>query len=168
MIARLAALLLALVLGLSACGASTSDEAASGASERPAYADNAGEAGAEQFAGYWVDTLNEATTSGDTKTFKSLAAPDCKACLDFAKRLDTIYGSGGHVETDGWQIEKIVPEAGATDDEAGLMVTVQIAEQQVFAEKGAKPQTYPGGRQGFRLHLVRNDGEWHVQDLSPR
>ncbi len=168
MIARLAAVSLALVIGLSGCGSSSSGAADADVSERPAYADNAGRAGAEQFADYWVETLNEATDTGNTKTFRSLAAPECTACSDFADQLDTIYDEGGHVETDGWSLDKVVPEAGATDDEVGLLLTVDVAPQKVFADKNAKPQTFKGGKQAFRLHVERTDGDWHVTELSPR
>jgi hypothetical protein len=154
-----------LLFSTAACG---SDDPANTAGERPAYADNEGEAGAEQFVGYWTDTLNEATTSGDTQELKSLAADDCTACADFAGQLDKIYADGGHVESDGWAINKVVPEAGATGDEVGLMVTFDVSPQTVYPTKKAKPQEFPGGTQGFRFHLVRDGGDWAVQDLSPR
>ena len=168
----LAALTAVLLLSFTAaCGSddNSSDESSGSADgERPAYADNAGEAGAQQFVTYWTDTLNKATTSGKTAELKALATDDCDACADFAGQLDKIYADGGHVESDGWTVDKMVPEAGATDDEVGLMVTFDVAPQKVFATKDAKPQEFEGGQQGFRFHLVREDGDWAVQDLSPR
>jgi hypothetical protein len=156
------------VLLLSTTAACGSDEPADTAAARPAYADNGGQAGAEQFVGFWTDTLNEATTSGETKQLKSLADEQCSACADFAGQLDQIYADGGHVESDGWSINKVVPEAGATSDEVGLMVTFDVSPQTVYLKKNAKPQEFPGGTQGFRFHLVREGGDWAVQDLSPR
>lgn len=156
------------VLLLSSTAACGSDDPADTTGERPAYADNAGRAGAEQFVGFWTDTLNEATASGDTQELKSLAAADCTACADFAGQLDKIYAAGGHVESDGWAVNKVVPEAGATDDEVGLMVTFDVSPQTVYLKKKSKPQEFPGGTQGFRFHLIREDGDWAVQDLSPR
>lgn len=165
MLSRIAAALSAvLLLSLAACGGD--DEPA--ADEVPAYADNAGEAGAEQFVGYWTDTLNTATASGETEDLKALAAPQCQACTDFAAQLDQIYADGGRVESEGWEINKIVPEAGATDDEVGLLVTFAVSPQKVFESEDAKPQKFEGGNQGFRFHLVRDEGTWQVQDLTPR
>ena len=165
MLSRIAAALSAvLLLSLAACGGD--DEPT--ADEVPAYADNAGEAGAEQFVGYWTDTLNTATASGETEDLKALASPECQACTDFATQLDQIYAGGGHVESGGWEINKIVPEAGATDDEVGLLVTFAVSPQKVFESEDAKPQKFEGGNQGFRFHLVRDEGTWQVQDLTPR
>lgn len=165
----LAALTAVLLLSLTAaCGSDEPEAAESDGGGSPAYADNAGEAGAEQFVGYWTDTLNAATTSGETGKLKSLAAQQCQACSDFAGQLDQIYTAGGHVESDGWAVDRIVPEAGASDDEVGLLVTYQVSPQTVFVSEDAKPQTFEGGKQGFRFHLVRADGEWQVVDLTPR
>jgi hypothetical protein len=165
-LSRIAAALSAvLLLSLAACGGDDDEPAAD---EVPAYADNAGEAGAEQFVGYWTDTLNTATASGETEDLKALATPACQACTDFTTQLDQIYAAGGHVESEGWEINKIVPEAGATDDEVGLLVTFAVSPQKVYESEDAKPQTFEGGNQGFRFHLVRDEGNWQVQDLTPR
>lgn len=167
MLSRIAAISVALLLSLTACGG---EEQPSTQSENdvPAFADNPGQAGAEQFVGFWTDTLNEATTSGDTKQLKTLAADACKACGEFAAQLDRIYAAGGHVESDGWEIEEIVPEAGGTENEVGLLVTFQVAPQDVYKSEDAEVETFDGGRQGFRFHLVREQTEWQVHDLSPR
>jgi Family of unknown function (DUF6318) len=168
-VSRTAAASVVLLLSLTACGGdepATEDPASE--TEVPAFADNEGTAGAEQFVGFWTDTLNEATTSGETEQLKSLSADACKACGDFATQLDRIYAAGGRVESEGWEIHKIVPEAGATDDEVGLMVTFTVSPQKVYESEDAKAQTFEGGNQGFRFHLVREQGEWQVQDLSPR
>jgi hypothetical protein len=157
-----------LLASTAACGSDDPADTQDTAAERPAYADNAGEAGAEQFVGFWTDTLNKATTSGETKELRSLADDECTACTDFAGQLDKIYADGGHVESNGWSINKVVPEAGATDDEVGLMVTFDVSPQTVYVKKNAKPQEFPGGTQGMRFHLVRDGGDWAVQDLSPR
>ena len=157
-----------LLSATAACGSDDPADSAESAAERPAYTDNEGQTGAEQFVGYWTDTLNEATTSGETEQLKSLADDECSACADFAGQLDQIYADGGRVESAGWSINKVVPEAGATNDEVGLMVTFDVSPQTVYATKDAKPQEFPGGTQGFRFHLVREDGDWAVQNLSPR
>lgn len=157
------------VLLLSSTAACSSDDDASGKTdEAPAYADNEGEAGAEQFIGFWTDTLNQATASGETAQLKSLATDECTACADFAGQLDQIYADGGHVESDGWAVNKVVAEAGATANEVGLLVTFDVSPQKVYLKKDAKPKEFQGGSQGFRFHLVREDGDWAVLDLTPR
>ncbi len=61
-----------------------------------------------------------------------------------------------------------MPEAGATDDEVGMLVTFAVSPQTVFESEDAEAQEFEGGNQGFRFHLVREDGSWQVQDLTPR
>jgi hypothetical protein len=155
-----------LLLSLTACGGE--DEPTATESDVPAFADNEGPAGAEQFVGFWTDTLNRATTSGDTEELRSLSADACQACGDFATQLDQIYAAGGRVESDGWEITKVVPEAGATDNEVGLLVTYTVSPQKVYQSEDAKAKKFKGGNQGFRFHLIRDQGEWQVHDLSPR
>ncbi len=163
---RTAAVPVVLLLSLTACGGD--DEPPADEGDVPAFADNEGTAGAEQFLGFWTDTLNEATATGDTEQLKSLSADECTTCDDFAEQLDQIYEAGGRVESDGWEIEKAVPEAGATDNEVGLLVTFSVSPQTVYQTEDAEAQEFEGGNQGFRFHLVREQGEWQVHDLSPR
>lgn len=155
-----------LLLSLTACGGD--EEPPADEKDVPAFADNEGTAGAEQFLGFWTDTLNEATATGDTEKLKSLAADDCTTCDGFAQQLDEIYEAGGRVESDGWEIQKTVPEAGATDNEVGLLVTFSVSPQTVYQTEDAKAQDFEGGNQAFRFELAREDGEWQVQNLSPR
>jgi hypothetical protein len=164
---RLAALVAVPLLALTACGSGDDQPTADG-SDRPDYAENPGQTGAEQFAGFWVDTLNQATESGKTEELRSLAAPSCDTCTDFADQLDTIYDDGGRVESKGWQIDAVVPEKGADEDAVGLLVTVAVSPQKVYASEDAKPQKFPGGDQRFRFQLERQDGDWMVRDLAPR
>ena len=136
--------------------------------ERPGYAGEEGTAGAQQFATYWVETLNEATTSGETAQLRSLAAPECQTCDDFAEQLEEIYGAGGRVEAEGWEIASMTPEAGSSEDTTGLLLQVDVPAQQVYASEDAKVQEFEGGKQGLRMQLVWDDDQWFVANLSPR
>lgn len=168
-IARVSALSLSVVLALPACSASdTTEEPAPATLDRPAYADEEGPSGAEAFAGYWIDTLNEATTSGETERFRSLSTDACVTCSDFADQLDGIYSSGGRVESDGWDVGSVVLEAGASDEMVGMLVTVDVSAQRVFDSADAKAQRYEGGTQAFRFEIIRRDDDWFVDDLSAR
>lgn len=164
MLSRLAAAS-ALVLTLSACGGSDGSDSDS---DRPEFARNPGAAGAQQFADLWVDTLNQATETGDTEELRSLAAPDCETCEVFPAKLEEIYAEGGSIETEDWEIVEMVPEAGSSDDAATVLVTVQIPPQSVVASEGAEPTEVEGGRQAFRMVMERTDGDWFLQEITPR
>lgn len=169
-IARSAALSAVLLLALTACGddASSDSDSDSVAADRPAYANAEGEAGAEKFAGYWVDQVNEATTSGDTEGLRSLGLAGCEVCSDFPQQLDDIYAAGGRVESEDWTVKSVVPEAGATDERVGMLITVTVPPNRVYVDENARAQKFPGGDQRFRMIVVRQDQHWMIQDLNPR
>jgi hypothetical protein len=161
-ISRLAALPAVLLLTLTACGG---DDVAD---SRPEYANEEGRAGAEKFAGYWVDQINVATESGDTKELKSLGLESCDVCTDFPEQLDEIYDAGGRVESQDWAIKTVVPERGATNDRVGMLITVEVPENTVYPTEDADPQTFPGGDQRFRMIVVREEDHWMIKELTPR
>ena len=165
MIRRLAALPAVLLLVLTACAGEDADAVAEA---RPAYANQEGEAGAEKFAGYWVAQMNDASTSGDTDGLRALGLEACEACSDFPQVLEDIYEAGGRVETDEWTVKSVVPEAGATDERVGMLITVTVPPNKVFETENAKPQEYPGGDQRFRMIVVREAQHWMIKDLDPR
>lgn len=167
MISRLAALPAVLLLALTACGGDDSGSD-SIAESRPAYANAEGEAGAEKFAGYWVDQINAATATGDTKELRALGLDSCAVCSDFPQQVEDIYEAGGRVESEDWTIKSLVPEAGATDKQVGMLITVSIPPNTVYVDQDAKPQEFPGGNQRFRMIVVRQAEHWMIKDLNPR
>lgn len=162
-------LTLALLFALASCGGDGGDrEARDGATDGiPAYAQGDTPASAQRFVGYWVDTLNAATTSGDTVQLKKLSTDACTLCTDFIQRLDKIYAAGGHVETDGFSVESTTMEGGFTADHAGMITTLDSAPQTVVEKKGAEKAEHAGGPLRFRFVLDREDGHWVVTDLIP-
>jgi hypothetical protein len=132
----------------------------------PAYVTGNNEKGAQNFARYWIDTLNKATTTGDTKQLKTLQKPSCETCADFTKQLDDIYGAGGHVETDGFKIKKIVNEAGVPAPGAGISVVLTATPQKVYKTKGATPRSLKGGELRLRLIMVRVKNHWSMDRID--
>lgn len=171
MIARLTAAAAVLALALTGCGGSDDTTPAAkkrGGTDVPSYAQNEGRPGAEQFVGYWVNTLNKATEDGDIEKLASLSAPTCRMCASYAMGIDQIYDAGGHVESNGWEIREITHEAGGSDARRVLVVTVDQAPQKVYESKGAKPEKFTGGERMYRMVLSRKGSTWEVQDLAPR
>ena len=136
------------------------------ANHKPSANASANEASAERFASLWVTTLNKATTSGDTTQLKSLGLTSCKVCADFANQLDQIYGAGGHVTSQGWTIETVIPESGATATQRILQIKAKVAPQTVVLKKGAKPKTYKGGEQQIRMVLSFVTNGWKIERID--
>ena len=167
MICRLIVLCLSLVccLALTACS-DDGDGAESDNLGIPAYARSNDEKGTQGFARYWIDTLNEATTSGDTKQLKRISQPSCEVCTDFAKRLDDIYANGGRVETEGFQVKQIANEANVEPPGAGVSVILTATPQTVVESKGAKPRKIEGGDVRFRLIMLRQGEHWEMDRID--
>ncbi len=160
-------------LALSACSGSSDTPSAAapspvkvGAVTIPAGASGTDRAGQEQFARFWVDTVNKASDTGKTAPMKALAAPTCSVCADFAKHLESIYSSGGKVTTDGWKVTSVVPIANTPKNSPGVQLNLKVAPQVVVASKGAKPKTYKGGDVSWRFILVRKGDHWLVQRID--
>jgi hypothetical protein len=156
---------LACCLALASCGSGDDAKASSGP-DIPAYAKANDERGAQKFAEYWIETLNAATVSGETKKLKTLQKKSCNTCVDFAKQLDTIYGAGGRVETKGFQVKSLVPEAGVPKPGAGVSATLQSTPQTVYRSKNAQPQKYKGAELRLRLIMVRADDHWLMDRID--
>jgi hypothetical protein len=155
-------------LSLSACGddgGGTSKDAKT-VDGFPAYVTTNDEKGAQNFARYWIDTFNHATTSGDTKRITELNKASCTTCADFVKTIDGIYAKGGHVETKGLTVKKILNEAGVPAPGAGVSVVLTAAPQTVTPSKGAKPKTYKQSEVRFRLIMVRVKSHWLMDRID--
>jgi hypothetical protein len=151
---------LACVFGLAGCGSSASSNQAA-----PPPSDYTVSA-AKAFTKYWVNTLNQATTSGKTEQLLALSGPKCARCKDFAQQLKQIYSAGGHVETKGWKVTNVIPIAGENLKHPGFQVVATVSPQKVYRSKGAKPQTYAGGHQGMRMFLTRAGDQWQVETIE--
>lgn len=156
---------LALCFTLASCG-DDDTKGSSGDSGIPAYATSNDEKGAQGFARYWIDTLNAATTSGDTAKLKTLQKPSCETCTDFAEKLDKLYAAGGHIETEGFTVKSLVSEAGVPSPGAGVSATLTATEQKVYAKKGAAPQTNKAVDVRFRLIMIRDSDHWLMDRID--
>jgi hypothetical protein len=166
---RLLVLVLTVLLGLplSSCGGDDTPAAPKDSSGIPAYARSYDEKGAQNFARYWIDTFNEATTTGDTKKLKSLNKASCTTCADFAKTIDDVYAQGGRIETKGLKVKNLVSEANIPKPGAGVSVTLSATPQKVFPTKDAKPKVYKQTDVRLRLILVRVQQHWVMNRIDP-
>lgn len=145
---------------------SSSSSPALGGPALPSQAEGASRDAAQAFVGYWVETLNYATESGDTARLKTLGTKECAACNGFAATLDEIYGKGGHVESGGWALKSAVPIAGQPAKEPAFELVLKVEPQTVFRTKSSQPKKYPGGDQPARMVLTRAGDHWLVERLD--
>jgi hypothetical protein len=168
-IRRSLALLLSLVClaALASCKSSNSNDDPKTVDGIPAYATTNDTKGAQNFVRYWIDTLNKATVTGDTKKLKTLQKATCTVCTDFANKLDTIYGKGGHVETNGFKVNRLVNDSSIPKPGVGVSAALTATPQTVVASKGATPQHLKGGDLRLRLIMVREKDHWVMDRIDP-
>ncbi len=167
MIRRFAVLCAAVAVCFAVASCSSSGKPSnSSAAGIPSYATSNDEHGAQEFASYWVDTLNKATVTGKTAQLKAISAKGCSRCNDFLQQLNKMYAAGGHVETKGWAVQTMVPEAGLPKNVAAVKVAVKVAPQTVYRTSKSQAEKLKGGEMTFRLVMGRQDNHWIVQNID--
>lgn len=170
MIRRFAALCAAAAVCFAVASCSSSSDKPSAQSSNaagiPSYATSNDDHGAQEFASYWVDTLNKATVSGKTAQLKAISDKGCSRCNDFLQQLNKMYAAGGHVETKGWAVQAMVPETGLPKNVAAVKVAVKVAPQTVYRTAKSQPEKVKGGEMTFRLVMGRQDNHWIVQNID--
>lgn len=138
---------------------------ASAAVEKEAW-EKKTEAGARAFIERWIEIFNESRSSGETQALSSVSTADCETCSNFVVLIDRIYGDGGSVVTDGWEVTQF---ADSVDDSAGRLVipiSVSQAPQELRESAGSEVQKNPGGRTGFVATVTWQSGGWQMKRLD--
>ena len=166
MIRRATVLLVSLAccFSLAACNGKNSDPKT--VDGIPAYAAANTPQGAQGFARYWITTLNKATVDGKTAKLRTLQKTSCTTCTDFAKQLDTIYAKGGHVDTKGFKVKKILNDSSVPPPGAGVSVVLTATPQTIVASKGATARHLKGGDLRLRLIMVRVKSHWVMDRID--
>lgn len=122
-------------------------------------------AGALAFARHYIDLVNYAQATGDTKVLKAIEAPGCESCQSSRRYLDSIYSHGGRIV--GGQTS-IRGHAGviANPETHGYEVDliVQFNAQTVIRPKGRehlKGRTLP-----ISLHVAMGTAGWKLHDWT--
>jgi hypothetical protein len=121
---------------------------------------------AKAFARFYIDSVNFATRTGDTTQLAGLGSDDCESCSAIVGNIDTIYSSGGSIESKGWKLNvaSLVPGQPATSPILDLGITQ--SPESVTTSAGAEPEKYPGGKQPMTMYLSRDGGTWKVTQLD--
>lgn len=188
----LPALVLAALLGLTACGGGTGagaegTHATSAPSspntpqpapasstaparniavpEMPATARENSKEGLESFAEYYISLVNYGYNTGDTTPLENVSDPDCSTCKTWKNSIRGIYSTG-------WAIGSTVSVVKAsTKFEAfkdGSRSLDLIAHQTEFQSvKGTQTESHKGGDTPLMELLAKHEnGRWTVLDLG--
>lgn len=139
-----------------------SESTSSAAAEKEPWEEKS-KAGAVAFARHWVDTFNEAQESGDVDELAALSSAGCKTCNGYVNQLRTLYGAGGTLESDGWNVLVVAPPPGQVKGAVEVTVRVNRSAQRVVEPDGTTKR-FPGGKATYSAELVWVNG-WRMDRL---
>lgn len=190
---RIAALLLAAALALSACsddgpdpGESMSTWTPSGTPEEPSpsatptaeptepelpdAATKATEAGARAFITYYWDLINYAQLTGDVKALKRVSGPNCDACDGINGSIEQLYRDGGRISggENSVRVRRASELTTANDSAFGFSLKLRVEhEDQTIFVNGREPDERPSGADDFTVTLFwANNARWRLDVME--
>jgi hypothetical protein len=125
-------------------------------------------AGAIAFVRHYVSIQNYASLHGDTAALRKLASPACDSCQSIVRLIEKVYSAGGRIEGDGWTVTRARnAELPASPRSVRYVdVSLQIAEQSIYASPSATPSRYNGNdHRLMTFGLTREQGNWQVASI---
>lgn len=122
-------------------------------------------AGARAFVRFWVESFNYAMQTGDTADFRPLSSEECASCTEISKLIEEIYGPGGHVESDGWLIERFTRTSMAGNSKASVRVLITLSPEVIHRAGQKKPDHRTGGEATATFALWRRNSGWRVSNV---
>lgn len=122
-------------------------------------------AGAEAFVRYYIDLLNYASDSGDTRSLRAQADPSCGGCNDYANLYEKTYRSGGFFEAGDWVPQ---PQVLKQDFEKAVRLVVTVDTKPGRYKKRSTVPTREYGKNQYSLTFVlsRDSGRWLVREFD--
>jgi hypothetical protein len=134
----------------------------------PAAATQKSKAGATAFAGNFIETLNYAGSTGDTKPLRALYSPLCTRCEAIADSIDDTYANGGGISGGSWH-PKSFKFYGIKNEVAFLDAFVDYDAQTWTESADAKPKSFPASQKNLKAFNLRWRGSagWTTTALDP-
>lgn len=129
----------------------------------PPEAQGIDEASAKAFVRFWFATLSESMRTGDVELVRSLGTPDCRSCNAVISKIEKLYAKGGHVRTEGWVVERFLPDSNANPRRAEFKLRTRYLPQVLYGENNQIVSRTPEDLIPFEMALVRHAEEWRVQ-----
>ena len=120
---------------------------------------------AKRFAGYVIDVINHATSTGETAPLREISLPRCQSCHAITRNVGRIYSKGGRFYGKGIDLEVVSNTVNRPDDRPVLDLGTYF-NPEVVRIPGEKAQRRRGGKQPLTLYLRWRDGGWKVERLD--
>lgn len=132
----------------------------------PPEAEGTSPRAAKAFVRYWVETLNYATVTGDTRRLLELSSTKCESCASAVKKIDDVYLAGGSVQSNGWSISTMDLLPNQKPSSPVIAAGIRLSPQTVVKHAGANEQEFRGGRLPATFYLHWSAGSWRVVRLE--
>ena len=129
----------------------------------PAAAEGSSIRSAKAFVGYYIDLLNYAMVTGDTKAFRA-AARNCEGCDRYADLFDRIEEAGGSAQTRGWEVEEVA--AARQGNATAVVFDVDAAAVKSKPRANAEPTHIPPAKFELRLLLAPVGSSWRAVEFT--
>lgn len=130
---------------------------------KPPAADRPDGAGAEAFARYWYNTVDQAYQSLDAHALQEISAQECITCNNFIRDIAAAAHDGDRYVGGGFSVTGAVaapPEAGIT----GVLVDYDSAALQVFSRSGRTLAAFPARHYTAEISLTYQRG-WRAREV---
>ena len=130
----------------------------------PADAEGGSIRSAKAFVGYYIDLLNYAMVTGDTKSFRAASQQSCSGCADYVDFVDGIYSDGGYYRTAGWRDLKIL--LGGQRDAVLFTVTATATPVRYRMSTNGQVKRSARERFDFAISVREVNDEWTAAGIS--
>jgi len=119
---------------------------------------------AKAFAGYYVEVLDRALTTGLVKQLRSESAPHCSGCSDYIHFIVGIQRAGGRRIGGDWVVDTSRLSARPAD---GFVVSLVISSSPYSLRKTrtAPTRRYLGDQFSVSLSVDRRGTSWQISDI---
>jgi hypothetical protein len=174
-----AALLAALLSGLAGCDGdeapspaplepsspSPTETTGSPAPTLPAAAQGMNDRSAKSFAGYVIDVINHASSTGDVEPLEDVSLPSCQTCNAIVRNVRHIYGSGGQVIGRGIELRRADKYVEVSPRRPVIDLSTYFNDEKIMIP-GEDAEIRKGRKQPLTLYLRWVGTSWKVERLD--
>lgn len=119
-------------------------------------------AGAVAFVRHYVDLINHAQATGDTKALAAVEDSRCRSCQSVRRHLRELYAGGGSIRSGDWRVGA-PPRVSRNADIHGFTVEVLIRTSDQTVDDGSGHLKHVrGGANILNVFVERAEGSWKV------
>ncbi|GAB3598378.1 hypothetical protein GCM10027446_28450 [Angustibacter peucedani] len=134
--------------------------------EVPAAARANTAAGAEAFARYYFDRMNQALVEPETTDLAGLSAKTCSSCANLERNIALFRQDGEHLSAEPYLVTDFVELPESTTAHRAFQFALRQRKTYVLDRAGRRGRVQPEERHLAEVLLDRTDAGWVTADLA--